>query len=159
MIPAAGLVVSDIRRQDGPSKYQERVAQRHSVTSKNYRTSSPAFSVLLPRRNPVRDPKKPILTARAPKWLGFIRGAHTYLLTPWSRVLLEKLTGFAASQEIPRILWNPKVHYRIHKSPPPVPILSQIHPVSTPSHFLIRGSHIFQKPRDHLKILCARRVT
>jgi hypothetical protein len=29
--------------------------------------------------------------------------AYTYLLTPWSRVLLEKLTGFAASQEIPRI--------------------------------------------------------
>jgi hypothetical protein len=26
-----------------------------------------------------------------------------YLLTPWSRVLLEKLTGFADSQEIPRI--------------------------------------------------------
>jgi len=28
---------------------------------------------------------------------------NTYLLTPWSRVLLEKLTGSAASQEIPRI--------------------------------------------------------
>jgi hypothetical protein len=27
----------------------------------------------------------------------------TYLLTPWSKVLLEKLTGFAASLEIPRI--------------------------------------------------------
>ena len=27
----------------------------------------------------------------------------TYLLTPWSRVLLEKLTDSAASQEIPRI--------------------------------------------------------
>ena len=27
----------------------------------------------------------------------------TYLLTPWSRVLLEKLSGSAASQEIPRI--------------------------------------------------------
>ena len=28
---------------------------------------------------------------------------YTYLLTPWSRVLLEKLTGSEASQEIPRI--------------------------------------------------------
>ena len=35
-----------------------------------------------------------------------------YLLTPWSRVLLEKLTSFVANQEVPRILWNPKVHYR-----------------------------------------------
>ena len=43
----------------------------------------------------------------------------TYLLTPCSRVLLEKLTGFAANQEIPRILWNAKVHYRTHKRPPP----------------------------------------
>ena len=61
----------------------------------------------------------------------------TYLLTPWSTVLLEKLTGFVANQEIPPILWNPEVHYRTHKRPPPVPILSQLHPVpTTPSHFL-----------------------
>ena len=34
----------------------------------------------------------------------------TYLLTPWSRVLLEKLTGSAASQEIPLIFGTCVVH-------------------------------------------------
>ena len=66
-----------------------------------------------------------------------IKPTNTYVLTPWSRVLLEKPTGFAVNQEIPRILWNPTVHYRTHKRPLPVPILSQLHSVrTTPSHFL-----------------------
>jgi hypothetical protein len=51
----------------------------------------------------------------------------TYLLTrsvqqspSWEAI------RFAASQVIPRILGNPKVHYRIHKCPPPDPIKLRI---------------------------------
>ena len=50
----------------------------------------------------------------------------TYLLTySMDQRPSWEANRFSASQEIPRILQKPKVHYRIHKCPPPVPILSQ----------------------------------
>ena len=56
-----------------------------------------------------------------------LHGAESFLRANW----------FAASQEIPRISRNPKVHDRTHKRPPPVSILGQPYPVHIPtSHFL-----------------------
>ena len=75
-------------------------------------------------------------------------GLHTittYLLT-YSMMQSPswEANWFAASQKIPRILCNPKVHHRTHKRPPPVPILCQPNPVHIPiSHLLEVHPNIF----------------
>jgi len=56
---------------------------------------------------------------------------------------------FAASQEIPRISRNPKVHYRTHKRPPAVPILGQPNPVHIPTSHLLRSILILS---THLRL-------
>jgi hypothetical protein len=63
----------------------------------------------------------------------FLTYLITYLLThSMEQRPSWEANRFSASQEIPRILWNQKVHYRIHKCSPPVPILNHIDPVSEP---------------------------
>ena len=48
---------------------------------------------------------------------------------------------FAASQEIPRISRNPKIHYRTHKRPPPVSILGYPNPGNIPTSHLLEIHH------------------
>jgi hypothetical protein len=53
----------------------------------------------------------------------------TYLLTPWSRVLLEKLTDLQPVKKSSTFSGNRKVITAFYKSPPPVPI-QRINPSS-----------------------------
>ena len=62
-----------------------------------------------------------------------------YLLTDlrYATECFWEASRISASQEMPRVLWNPKVHYRSQKCPPTLSIPSQLHPIHTPtSHFL-----------------------
>ena len=63
----------------------------------------------------------------------------TYLLT-YSIVQSPywEANWFVASQEIPPISREPKVHYRTHKRPPPVSITDQPNPVHIPTSHLLK---------------------
>jgi hypothetical protein len=65
---------------------------------------------------------------------------HRYPTTNWTNSMEHSPSWEAnrssATQEIPRDLCNPKVYFRVHRRPPPVPILIKLHPVHAPIPFL-----------------------
>jgi hypothetical protein len=69
----------------------------------------------------------------------------------WLSSMYSSLNGTDVSpwdaQIFPKNLWNPNVKYRVHKSLPLIPVLSQMNPVHTPhpiylTSVLILSSHL-----------------
>jgi len=86
--------------------------------------------------------------ARSTDWLTLLIYSLTFLL---SYSMEQNHSGQAnqlsTSQEIPRILWKPKVHYRTYSIPPPLHILNHINPAHAPHPIswrtiLILSSHL-----------------
>jgi hypothetical protein len=83
-------------------------------------------------------------------WTNREHGDITYTqflscLSPWSRIILKKLI-VRSTKQIPRLLWNPKVH----EFPPEAPIMSQMNQIHTDKtcvpkiHFNIILPHTFR---------------
>jgi hypothetical protein len=51
-------------------------------------------------------------------------------LTPWGRILLEKLVVGLRSSQIILLLRNQRVHCRVHRSLPPILVSSQMNPTT-----------------------------
>jgi hypothetical protein len=58
--------------------------------------------------------------------------------------IIEKLIVTQLVKKYPAFLWSPKVHYRVHISPPLDPILSQLNPVRLIDPYLLK---------DHLNVI------
>ena len=80
---------------------------------------------------PLHPVKSLWVRSATPVLLTYLRTYYMVQSPSWA------VNWFAASQEIPRISRNPKVHYRTHKRPPTVSILGQPNPVHIPTSHLL----------------------
>jgi len=69
---------------------------------------------------------------------GLVGSGTLYITKSTEQSFSWEANGSSDSQEFPGVLLNPTVHYRIDKSPPPVPILSQISTVHATPFYVFK---------------------
>jgi hypothetical protein len=92
-------------------------------------------------------PQPVAIPTALPRLLNYTCMSFKLKLCYWLTISMEispswKAASCTATQEFRNILRNSKVHYRVHKIPPPVSIPSQISLVRTPQHISQRSNLI-----------------
>jgi hypothetical protein len=71
------------------------------------------------------------------------------LFTPWCRILFEKLLVIQLVKQQSAFVWNPKVYYRVHRSPLLDPVVSQLNPLAPSKPISLKSSLILS---SHLRL-------
>jgi hypothetical protein len=73
------------------------------------------------------------------RWLGDAHQPLTVMTNSMEQSSSCEADSYSASQKFPHLLWNPKVHYLVHKNPPLIPVVRHINSVHTlPTLYLFK---------------------
>lgn len=104
------------------------------------------------KTKPCRSHRSPV-TMETGVWVNDIL---YYCVALWIRVLLAELIVPQLVKKFSTFLCNPKVHYLVHKGPPPLPVLNQMNLVQFKNHFVLSFHLCLGHPSGlHAKALCA----